>query len=171
VQTGGGATGKMWAIDHFNLPHPPMAVASGKKLGNGVVYMLDRLEDVGVLDSTWGGGLVDMVRVVREMEIVQEEELIEKAAGKGKLLEQGLFGLVQRHSIASNVRGIGLYQGFSLDTPQRKSQLIEHAREKYNLLLLGAGKRSIRTRPNLNVSEEEIALFIDLLDQALTDIG
>ncbi len=96
VQTGLGATGKMWAIDHFDLPHPPMAVAAGKKFGNGVVFMLEPLDDIGVLDSTWGGSLSDMVRVVREMEIVEEEGLIARAAINGQLISEGLHQLVDK---------------------------------------------------------------------------
>jgi L-lysine 6-transaminase len=171
VQTGLGASGRMWAIDHFGLPHAPMAVAGGKKFGNGVVYMWERLEDIGVLDSTWGGNLADMVRVCREMEIVEEEGLIEKAAEKGRRLAEGLHKVVAKHAPkAFNVRGLGLYQGLSLDTPERKSALVNLCLEEYDLLLLGAGKRSIRTRPNLSVSLEEIDLFVQLLDQALARV-
>jgi L-lysine 6-transaminase len=171
VQTGLGATGKMWALDHFNLPHAPMAIATGKKFGNGVVYMREPLEDVGVLDSTWGGTLADMVRVVREMEIVEEEGLIEKAAENGARLAAGLIQLAQRFNpMISNVRGLGLYQGFSMDTPARKAALIETARDQYGLLLLGAGKRSIRTRPNLSVTAAEVDQFLDVLAQALTEV-
>jgi L-lysine 6-transaminase len=169
VQTGLGLTGKMWGIDHFSLPHPPMAVATGKKFGNGAVFMLERLDDIGVLDSTWGGSLSDMVRLQREMQIVEEEGLIEKAAVKGAHLVEGLNRLIAKHSPKIfNVRGLGLYQGFSLDTAERKSELIDRALEDHDLLLLGAGKRSIRTRPNLHVTNEEIDLFIDLLDKCLS---
>ncbi|MDR3689787.1 MAG: aminotransferase class III-fold pyridoxal phosphate-dependent enzyme [Fimbriimonas sp.] len=168
VQTGLGVTGKMWAIDHFNLPYPPMAIATGKKFGNGVVYMLESLDDIGVLDSTWGGSLADMVRVVREMEIVEQEDLIAQAATKGKRLAEGLCGLVERfHPVLHNVRGLGLYQGVSLDTPERKANVIEVARDRFQLILLGAGNRSIRTRPNLSVTEEEIDLFVDLLGKTI----
>ncbi len=168
VQTGGGATGRMWAIDHFDLPHAPEAVASGKKFGNGVLYMREPLEDVGVLDSTWGGSLADMVRVVREMEIVEEEGLIDLARAKGDLLAKGLTRLAARHSAKmGNVRGLGIYQGFSLDTEARKAKLIEVAREQEGLLLLGAGNRSIRTRPSLSVTEADIELLLEMLDRSL----
>ena len=168
VQTGLGATGRMWAIDHFDLPYPPQAIATGKKFGCGVVFMREPLEDVGVLDSTWGGTLADMVRVVREMEIVDQEGLIARAAKNGERLATGLRALVAKYpDIASNVRGIGLYQGFSLDTPERKAAVVKAAREQFGLLLLGAGQRSIRTRPNLSVTAEEIDAFLELLDQIL----
>jgi L-lysine 6-transaminase len=168
VQTGLGATGKMFALDHFDLPYPPFAVATGKKFGNGVVYMLEPLDDIGVLDSTWGGSLADMVRVVREMEIVENEKLIEGAATKGERLAAGLRKVVETHSnVLYNVRGLGLYQGFSVSSPDQKAELIRIARDEYGLLLLGAGARSIRTRPNLSVTNEEIDLFLELLDQSV----
>lgn len=168
VQTGLGATGRMWAIDHFDLPFSPTAVATGKKFGNGVVYMREPLHDIGVLDSTWGGSLADMVRVVREMEIVENENLIAEAARKGERLAEGLRHLVEKHpGLISNVRGLGLYQGFSLDTPQHKAKLINVALQEHNLLLLGAGTRSIRTRPNLSVTDADIDRFLHLVDLSL----
>jgi len=62
VQTVGGQTGSFWAIDLFDLPHPPQAVAAAKKIGCGAVYMLKPMDDRGILDSTWGGTLADMGR-------------------------------------------------------------------------------------------------------------
>lgn len=171
VQTGLGATGKVWGIDHFELPHPPMAVASGKKFGTGLVYMLEPLDDVGVLDSTWGGTLADMVRVVQEVAIVEEENLIPAAAEKGSVLAAGLKQLCTKHApYLFNVRGLGLYQGVSCATPAMKSAVIDLALQKYNLLLLGAGGRSIRTRPNLSVTHDDIAEFLRLLDLVVGDV-
>jgi L-lysine 6-transaminase len=168
VQTGLGATGKMWALDHFDLPYPPMAVATGKKFGNGVVFMLDSLDDIGVLDSTWGGSLADMVRVVREMEIVESEDLIAQAAIRGEELSRGLNLLVAKYpELISNVRGLGIYQGFSMATPALKRELIDLALREFGLLLLGAGNRSIRTRPNLSVTADEVRQLIEILDEAL----
>ena len=146
-------------------------MATGKKFGNGVVYMREPLGDIGVLDSTWGGSLGDMVRVVREVEIVEEEGLVERAATHGKRLAAGLDEIVARHAVASNVRGLGLYQGISLDTSERKAAAIETAREEFDLLLLGAGERSLRTRPNLSVTADEIDDFLARLDGVLTKIA
>jgi len=134
--------------------------------------MYESLDDIGVLDSTWGGSLADMVRVVREMEIVEQEGLIERAAVNGDYLALKLEELTDRYNpIVSNVRGLGLYQGVSLDTPERKGELVRIARDEFGLLLLGAGKRSIRTRPNLSVTRDDIDLFIDLLDKAIRKIA
>lgn len=168
VQTSLGPTGKFFAIDHFDLPHPPMALAVGKKFGVGAIYMREPLTDIGVLDSTWGGTLSDMVRVVQEVTILEDERLVEAASQKGDQLAKGLRRLAsKRSSPMRNVRGMGLYQGFSLPSPNARAALIERAREKHDLLLLGAGKDAIRTRPNLSVTEQEIDRFLEILSHLL----
>jgi L-lysine 6-transaminase len=69
-----------------------------------------------------------------------------------------------------NVRGLGLYQGISLDSTSRKARLIDVALSEHSTILLGAGSRTIRTRPNLSVTEEEIARFITILDLSLAQV-
>lgn len=172
VQTGLGATGTIFAIDQFDLPHPPVAVATGKKFGTGVVYMLEPLEEVGVLDSTWGGTLADMVRVLRELEIVEEEGLIDRAAETGAYLNRALKDLQLKHQgLMLNVRGMGLYQGFSLDSDRRKADFIRLAREQEGLLILGCGNQSIRLRPNLSVTREDVDLLIEMLDRCFLAVA
>jgi L-lysine 6-transaminase len=172
VQTAGGQTGTMFAVDQFDLPHPPQAVATAKKFANGVVYMQFPMEDRGVLDSTWGGTLSDMVRFVQEMAIVRREGLIEQVAAKSLRLVAGLNSLIEQFPDAVyNVRGLGLYQGFSLRMPVSKTALIDAALEREDLLLLGAGINSIRLRPSLSVSEGEIDLLIEKLTRLLGQLS
>jgi L-lysine 6-transaminase len=172
VQTAGGQTGTFWAVDQFDLPHPPQAIASAKKLGNGVVYMLYPMADLGVLDSTWGGSLVDMVRFVQEMKIVRRETLIEQVPAKAARLRAGLEKLAAlSNSPIYNPRGMGLYQGFSVRPPLKKSELLDLALDNYSLLMLGAGSNSIRLRPSLSVTEAEIDLLLEKLGHLLSEIG
>lgn len=157
VQTAGGQTGNFFAVDGLGLPFPPEAVASGKKLGNGVVYMQRTMNDRGILDSTWGGTLSDMVRFVQEMDIVQSERLLEQVPTKSAHLTSMLEDVVRDFpDLVYNVRGMGLYQGFSLKRIEHKRTLVQRALEDENLLLLGAGTRSIRLRPNLHVTEADV---------------
>ena len=171
VQTAGGQTGTLFAIDQFDLPHPPQAVASAKKLGNGVIYMLYPMEDRGILDSTWGGSLADMVRFVQEMRIIDRERLIEQVEAKTGLLVAGLSRLARDYGrLICNVRGLGLYQGFSLRVPGDAHRLCDLALEHEDLLLLTAGSDSIRLRPAISVTAEEIQLFLEKLDRLLTEL-
>ncbi len=168
VQTAGGQTGAVFACDLFDLPHPPQAVAVAKKFGNGAVYMLRPMTDRGVLDSTWGGSLVDMVRFCREWQVVREERLIEQVPAKAQVLVDGLNRLAaEHHRLIFNVRGMGLYQGLSVRRPQDKGRLIETALCEQQMLLLGAGAQSIRFRPPLDVTVDDIGLLLDKLDRVL----
>jgi L-lysine 6-transaminase len=172
VQTAGGQTGTFWAVDQFDLPHPPQAVASAKKLGNGVVYMRYPMDDLGILDSTWGGSLADMVRFVQEMKIVRREKLIEQVPAKAARLRAGLERLAALPgSPMYNPRGMGIYQGFSLRPPVKKSEFLEMALEKENLLMLGAGSSSVRLRPSLSITEAEIDLLLEKLARCVSAVG
>lgn len=168
VQTAGGQTGEFFMADQLDLPYPPQAIAAGKKLGNGVLYMLYPMEDEGVLDSTWGGSLADMVRFCQELAIVREERLIEQVPEKTAHLLQRLGELQARFPAkVRNIRGAGLYQGFSLATPELKGAVVEKALQEEQLLLLGAGRTSVRLRPNLHVTREEIDLLAEMLGRVL----
>ena len=168
VQTSGGQTGAVFSIDLFDVPYPPHAIAVAKKFGNGAVYMLNSMEDVGVLDSTWGGSLADMVRFVAEWQIVEDEGLLAAVPGKAERLVAGLEVLVaQFPDKIANVRGLGLYQGFTVLGVVNKGRLVDLALETENLLLLGAGTHSIRFRPPIDVTEADIDAMLAKLAAVL----
>jgi len=168
VQTAGGQTGTFFSVDSYNLPYPPQAIATGKKLANGVIYMLYPMEDMGILDSTWGGNLADMVRFCQEMKVVEEEHLLEQIPRKTEVLLKGLEALKHKypHKIR-NIRGMGLYQGISLCNPKHLTKLIEYAQDHEKLILLEAGTDSIRFRPPMDVTVAEIELMLMILDRCL----
>jgi len=168
VQTAGGQCGTFFAVDSYDLPYPPQAIATGKKLANGVVYMLYPMEDKGILDSTWGGNLADMVRFCQEMKVMECEHLLEQIPQKTTILLEGLKALQKKYpQIIRNIRGMGLYQGFSLADPEKLSKLIEYAQDHEKFILLEAGVDSIRFRPVMNVTIDEIHLMLQLLDKCL----
>lgn len=168
VQTAGGQTGKFFAVDLFDLPYPPQAVATAKKLGCGLVYMLYPMDDRGVLDSTWGGTLSDMVRFVQEMKVVRDEKLLEQVPEKAEHLLKKLNALAKRYpNLICNVRGLGLYQGFSLRERGMKARLIDIALQQEELLLLGAATDTVRLRPVLDVTLADIDLFAEKLEACL----
>lgn len=171
VQTAGGQTGEFFMADQMDLPYPPQAIATAKKMGNGVLYMLESMQDEGVLDSTWGGSLADMVRFCQEWGIVKRERLIEQVPEKSRHLVARLRELKARHpDKVRNIRGEGLYQGFSLSTPALKAALIEQALQEERLLLLGAGRTNIRLRPNLSLTLADIDELTARLDRVLGKI-
>lgn len=171
VQTAGGQTGEFFSIDIFDIPHAPDAVVSAKKLANGVVYMKKPMEEFGVLDSTWGGTLSDMVRFVQEWKIVSDEKLVEQVPQKTEYLIKKLRELQLKFpDKIGNIRGLGIYQGFSLKTPSNKAKLVDMALEEENMLLLGAGKDTIRLRPPLDITNGDIDLLTEKLDRLISKL-
>jgi L-lysine 6-transaminase len=172
VQTAGGQVGAFFMVDLFDLPHCPHAIAAAKKLANGALYMRHPMDDKGVLDSTWGGNLADMVRFAQEWSIVKEERLIEQVPEKAAALVERLRELATEFpQIIGNIRGAGLYQGFTVKSPFRKGELVERALEDEELLLLGAGTSSIRFRPNLSVTLADIDLLALKLRRVLAGLA
>ena len=173
VQTGVGLTGKMWAYQHFDFD--PDILAFGKKTQVCGIMVSKRVDEVkdnvfkvsSRLNSTWGGNLVDMVRSQKYLEVIHKENLIRNAEIQGKYLLKGLEELQERYpDKISNARGRGLMCAFDLPTPEKRDQL-KNALYKNNLLILSCGATTIRFRPPLTISSEEIDEALDVLDKTL----
>ncbi len=176
VQTGVGLTGKMWAYEHYGMT--PDVLAFGKKMQVCGILVGDAIERVeshvfrekSRINSTWGGNLVDMVRATRYLEIIRDEKLVENAATVGKQLLESLTRLTDAHpSLLSNARGKGLMCAFDVSTVEKRDTLVKE------ILALGAivlpcGERSIRLRPSLTFSADEVRELLGILEQATTKI-
>jgi len=173
VQTGIGLTGRMWAHEHYGLT--PDAVAFGKKMQVGGCLVGPKVDEEpqnvfkvpSRINSTWGGGLTDMVRAARFLEIIDEDRLVENARVVGDHLLRGLQGVEQElGGIMSNARGRGLMIAFDLPTPELRKKAHE-AVIANGLLLLTCGPRSIRFRPPLNLQAAEADAALDIVRKSL----
>jgi L-lysine 6-transaminase len=119
------------------------------------------------LNSTFGGNLVDMVRCGHILRIIEEENLLENARRQGDLLLSGLQQLAEDFpETVSNPRGRGLMCAFDAPDSRTRDQLVK-AFFAEKLLLVGCGSRSIRFRPHLVVSSEEIQQGLDIIRRIL----
>lgn len=175
VQTGLGTTGKMWALEHFDVV--PDAVAFGKKVQMGGCWVGPRIDEIednvfrvpGRINSTWGGNLVDMVRSTRILETIAGDDLVANAARSGEHLLAGLATLSERYpDRISNARGRGCFAAFDLPDKATRDALRRRCFE-HGLLVLNSGERSIRFRPALIATTAEIDEAIALLDEMLAE--
>lgn len=173
VQTGVGLTGKFWAHEHFGIE--PDLISFGKKtqvcgcLGSS---RLDEIKDnvfteSSRINSTFGGNLIDMVRCSAILKIIEKEQLVENARLRGIELHHGLDQLCDEFpSILSNPRGRGLMCAFDLNDGETRDDFIGKLLGE-KLLIVGCGERSIRFRPHLVITAEEIQLIIEILRKVL----
>ncbi|TFF39120.1 L-lysine 6-transaminase [Mucilaginibacter psychrotolerans] len=163
VQTGVGLSGKFWLHQHFGENARPDIIAFGKKMqvcgilvGNRVDEVEDNVFKVSSrINSTWGGSLVDMVRSAKIMEIIEEDNLCEKAAETGAYLQNGLHNIAAKSGLISNVRGKGLLTAFDFADTATRNSFIDKGLED-NIMYLGCGERTIRFRPALIIEKENI---------------
>ncbi|UCD14511.1 MAG: L-lysine 6-transaminase [Thermoplasmatales archaeon] len=171
IQTGVGLTGKTWAYQHFDFA--PDILAFGKKtqvcgimVGSRVDEIKDNVFNVSSrLNSTWGGNLVDMVRCQKYLEVINEEKLVKNAEIQGKRLLKGLEDMAQKYpDKISNARGRGLMCAFDLPTPEKRDEMKEKLYEN-DLIVLGCGATTIRFRPPLTISSEEVDEALSIVDK------
>jgi L-lysine 6-transaminase len=174
VQSGCGLTGTAWAYQQLGVQ--PDVVAFGKKTQVCGIMASGRVDEVrenvfavgSRINSTWGGSLTDMVRARRILEVMDSERLVERA----RALEPVLLGLLRElaaaHPGVADVRGRGLMCALTLPDAATRDAVIASLREDEHVLLLGCGTRSLRFRPALTVSENDLAAGVAALDRVLT---
>lgn len=168
VQTGIGITGKMWAFEHFTAK--PDIISFGKKTQVcGVLANKEKFDEIpqnvfresSRINSTFGGNFVDMLRFQLTLEVIEKENLVENARIVGEYLLDGLQKLAADYpQTFTNARGRGLMCAIDLPTGMMRDRLREILYDD-GLILLACGDRSMRFRPHLNVTTNEIQIALD----------
>lgn len=175
VQTGMGATGRMWACEDLVAPD---LIAFGKKSQVCGVMAGPRVDEIpdnvfhvaSRINSTWGGNLVDMVRCRIYLEIYEEERVLEHCVRAGRLLLAELERLqAEFPALVSNVRGRGLFCALDLPDRETRDRLVKQLFRRH-LIILGCGDRSIRFRTALNIPEEDLLAGLRILRAGLEEL-
>lgn len=162
VQCGMGITGKMWAWQHYGVK--PDIFAFGKKAQVCGILAGSRVDEVenncfvesSRINSTWGGNLTDMVRSTRILEIIKEDKVLDHTNKVSEVLHDRLHALEKEFpELISNVRYKGLMAAFSLPNPALRDKFRQVCYDE-KMLVLPSGTHSIRFRPILTVSEEDL---------------
>lgn len=166
VQCGYGRTGKFFAMDHAGIEADIYSMAKG--MGNGFpvggILIAPHIKPKhGMLGTTFGGNHLACSAALAVLEVMEEEDLLSKAAEYGNYLMTQL-GLIDG---VEDVRGIGLMIGFntSMDIKDlRKSLLNDH-----HIFTGEAKPEIIRLLPALNIGKRPIDYFIDKLKLAISE--
>ncbi|MBC8393532.1 MAG: acetyl ornithine aminotransferase family protein [Deltaproteobacteria bacterium] len=179
VQSGMGRTGKMFAMEHFDVLPDIMALAKGIASGMPLGAMVARGEimnwEAGSHASTFGGNPLSCQAAMATIELL-EKQLIENAKTQGDRLIEELKALQKSHECMGDVRGKGLMVAVELvedretRAPARslRDKIIQKAFQK-GLLLLGCGENSIRFSPALTVSSAQIDVCLTIFDEAVRE--
>ncbi len=175
VQTGVGLTGKMWAHEHFVKPD---LMVFGKKTHVCGFMSSTRVDEIkdnvfhksSRLNSTFGGNLVDMVRFTKILQIIEEDNLVENANGVGEYLLIRLQEIgVEFPMLIHNIRGRGLMCAMDFDSPESRKQFHKKAYE-LGLIIMGCGEQTIRFRPPLILSKEDVDKGMQIIREVLSSM-
>jgi 4-aminobutyrate aminotransferase len=181
VQSGMGRTGKMFAMEHFDVIPDMMALAKGIASGMPLGALLAKAEimnwEAGSHASTFGGNPISCRAAMATIELLRES-LIENAVVRGKQLMDGLFELQKTYECMGDVRGKGLMVAVEFvkdrerKTPDAKTRndSIRKAFEK-GLLLLGCGENNIRFCPALTVNSDEIDVCLQIFEETVKAVA
>ncbi len=174
VQTGAGRTGRMWAVQHWDVEPDILLTAKGIASGMPVSAMIARADLMswgpGAHGSTYGGNPVALAALLETVRLL-EEGLVANAAIRGEEAIEGLRDLVDRYpGMVHDVRGKGLMIGVQFAAGEI-AEAVQMAAFRRGLLVLEAGDDCVRMCPPLVVSEAEVATAVAIFNDAVEEVA
>ena len=171
IQSGAGRTGKMWAVDHWDVEPDIILIAKGIASGMPLGAMVARAElmeswSAGAHGSTYGGNPVACAAALATIELL-EGGLVGNAAARGEQAMAGLRKLQARFpKTVTDVRGLGLMIGIEFASPAVAEE-VQLAAFQRGLLVLECGKQTVRMCPPLVASQDDIETGIRIFGDAV----
>jgi 4-aminobutyrate aminotransferase len=177
VQSGMGRTGKMWAAEHFGVAPDIFTTAKGIASGLPLSAMVAKAEIMdwgpGAHASTFGGNPVAVAAALATIELLESELIANTAHIGGHILDR-LRHWPKHFRHVGDVRGLGLMIGFELVRDQHSKERAPELRDRIQdmafergLLVLGAGRNSIRLCPPLVITRDQADFAVDTLEECL----
>ncbi len=182
IQTGFGRTGKLFAFEHAGVEADLMTMAKGIAGGFPIAAVVGKAEIMdsplpGGLGGTYGGSPLGCAAGLAVLEVIEEENLCQRATDIGAAIVARLNGLQQKYpQKIGNIRNLGAMIAMELvhegnadrpDPELTKAMVAEAARNGLILLSCGIRGNVIRFLPALTITDALIDESMDLLEKTL----
>jgi 4-aminobutyrate aminotransferase len=179
VQTGIGRTGRMFACEYEGIEPDVLLAAKGLGSGMPIGAIIAKASIMkwppGAHGTTFGGNPVCCAAALATLDVV-EHELLPNVSKMGDRLLAGARRLQEKSAVIGDVRGRGLMVGIEFvkdratrePAPELPRDLVTRAFQK-GLLLLGAGKSSLRLAPPLVVDEYDVDTALRIVEECLSE--
>jgi 4-aminobutyrate aminotransferase len=183
IQTGIARTGKFFGIEHFGVVPDMVTIAKGIASGMPLSALVARAEVMeswkpGQHASTFGANPVAVEAALATLEVIRSERLMENANRLGAKAKKRLEEMMGKYEIIGDVRGMGLFIGVEIVKDKRNKVRGEDEAKKvmdycfrHGLLVIIAGRNTIRFIPPLNISEAEMDEGLDILEEGITEVN
>src|SRR5205807_2696900 len=181
VQTGYGRTGRMFAIEHYDVEPDLITVAKSIAAGLPLSGVLGKAEIMdapgdGAIGGTYVGNPLAQAAALAVLDVFDDESLVERAAQIGETTRGRMLAWQQRWDAIGDVRGLGAMLAIELvhdrvtkdPAPELASAVVGAASER-GLLLLKSGIYSncIRVLVPLVISDGELDEALSVWEEAL----
>jgi len=185
IQTGMGRTGKMFALEHWNVEADLTIVAKSLAAGMPLSAVVGKTEimdspHVGGLGGTYGGNPVCCRAALAVLAIFEEEGLLRKAEVLGEKVRQRFDAWQQQFELIGEVRGLGPMLALELVKDRETKEpaadeakgLVEFC-HKRGLILLACGNfgNVIRTLMPLVIKDEQLERGLAIIEEGLTALS
>ena len=173
VQTGFGRTGLLWAHQIANIE--PDILVAGKAIGGGFPVSLaafktelgEKLKE-GDHGSTFGVNPLACAALTASINVLLEENVVEKTAQIGRVFKKGLEELKEEFSeVIRAVKGRGLMIG--LETRFEPAQILKLLQDN-GVIALRAGKLVVRFLPPYMITVQDIEFVMEKLRKILSQV-
>lgn len=184
IQTGIGRTGYMFAMEYFgveaDLTTTAKSLAAGMPLSAvvGKKEIMDSVHPSGI-GGTYGGNPVACEAALAVFDILESENLLERAKEIGKVLNNTFLSFQEKYDIIGDVRGLGpmiameLVQDRQTKAPaaEETKALVNYCHEK-GLIVLACGSYGnvLRFLMPLVITDEQLQKGIDIVNDGLRKI-
>lgn len=176
VQTGFGRTGKLFAMEHWNIVPDILTLAKGMGGGMPLGAFVASREMMATLSenpplshvTTFGGHPVSCAAGLASLQVILEESLMKKAEVDGGWLRDQLQNLARKQRGIREVRGKGLMMGLELENARLARHLVNGAFARG--LILGWTLHTetvIRIMPPLNILHTELKCGLAVIEAVL----
>ena len=167
VQSGFGRTGRMFAVEHFEVEPDIICMAKGIASGFpfaalGTTEELSARWPTGSHGGTYGGNAIGCAAALATIEVVTAPGFMENVNERGEQLQRGLREIQAEDAGITQVRGLGLMIGTDFNDPARVAAVQSRCLSEGHLIVMNAGTygRTLRWMPPLIVNEREIDLAL-----------
>lgn len=183
IQSGMGRTGKMFAIEHWNVAPDLIILAKSLAAGMPLAAVVGRQEIMDAvhpsgLGGTYGGNPVACAAALAVLEVFEEEDMLEKADALGKKLGEAFERFREAYSIVGSVRGLGAMRGLELVKGDSNAPAADEAKKlaafclERGLIILVCGTYSnvVRVLVPFVVTDAQLDKGLSILEQGLAEI-
>lgn len=166
IQSGYGRSGKFFAHQHANVKPDIITIAKG--MGNGfpvagVLINPDIKPKHGMLGTTFGGNYLACAAAIAVLDVIKNENLIQNT----NEISEYLLNELKTIEGIKEIRSLGLMTGIELYEPC--SNVRNTLLQDYKIFTGSASnKNTLRILPALNISKQEIQLFISAFKEVMS---